>query len=72
VEVGAQLVVAATLPEVLVHALLGALWSPRAAALLREGHARGGHVLRERALQGRGIPFHPGAERWYREAALLR
>jgi TRAP transporter TAXI family solute receptor len=70
-EVGAQLIVAASLPEGLVHALLAALWSPRATALLREGHARGSHILRERALQGRAIPFHPGAERWYRDAALL-
>jgi TRAP transporter TAXI family solute receptor len=71
-EVGAQLIVAATLPQDVVHAMLGALWSPRAASLLREGHPRGSHILRERAVQGRGIPFHPGAERWYREAALLR
>jgi hypothetical protein len=70
-EVGAQLIVAASLQEGLVYALLAALWSPRAAALLREGHPRGNHILRERALQGRGIPLHPGAERWYREAALL-
>ncbi len=71
-EVGAQLIVAASLPDTLVHALLRALWSPRAAALLREGHPRGSHILREHALHGRGIPLHPGAERWYREAALLQ
>ncbi|MCE2923618.1 MAG: TAXI family TRAP transporter solute-binding subunit [Roseomonas sp.] len=29
--------------------------------------------MKENALQGRGVvPFHPGAERFYREAGILR
>jgi TRAP-type uncharacterized transport system substrate-binding protein len=41
--------------------------------LLDRGQAKGKEIVKENALQGRGVvPFHPGAERFYREAGILR
>jgi hypothetical protein len=36
------------------------------------GHAKGKFITKENAVQGAGIPFHPGAVRFYREAGLLK
>lgn len=71
--VGAVLVVRDSLPDDLVYNITRALWSPTTRGLLDRGHAKGREIVRENALQGRGVvPFHPGAERWYREAGILR
>ena len=37
-----------------------------------KGHPKGGQVVIEKALDGLGIPLHPGAERYYREAGILK
>lgn len=70
-DVGAQLIVSASLPDELVYNFTRALWSARSAQRLREGHPRGGMIKRETALAGAGIPLHPGAERYYRDVGLL-
>ena len=36
------------------------------------GHAKGKFITKENAVQGVGIPFHPGAEKFYKEAGLLK
>lgn len=68
--VGAQLVARADLPDVVVTALLEALWSSRGQQILRSGHPRGGDIDFRAALTGRSIPLHPAAERFYRSRGL--
>ena len=69
--VGAQFVVSADVPETLVFAITRALWHKNARALLDGGHPEGRNIQLDTALKGIGIPLHPGAERYYREAGLL-
>jgi uncharacterized protein len=69
--VGAQWVVAAEVDEDLVYGITKALWHENARILLDDGHAKGRAITLETALDGVGIPLHPGAERYYREVGLL-
>ena len=71
ISVGAQWVVSDTVPEETVYAITQSLWHPTTRALLNEGHPKGSQIVLEKALDGLGIPLHPGAERYYREAGLL-
>jgi TRAP transporter TAXI family solute receptor len=71
--VGALWLVRDSVPEATVHAITKALWSDTTRGLLDRGHAKGREIVKESALTGRGVvPFHPGAERFYREAGILR
>jgi len=70
--VGAQWVVSAAVPEETVYAITAALWHPTTRQLLDEGHPKGSQIVLEKALEGLGIPLHPGAERYYRETGLLK
>ncbi|MFD1910776.1 TAXI family TRAP transporter solute-binding subunit [Halodurantibacterium flavum] len=69
--VGAQWVTNANLPEEQIYEITKALWNDNTRALLDSGHAKGRMITAETALDGVGIPLHPGAERFYREAGLL-
>ena len=69
--VGAQWVTSADQPEELVYEITKALWNDSTRALLDAGHAKGAEITAETALDGLGIPLHPGAERFYTEAGLL-
>jgi uncharacterized protein len=69
--VGAQWLVSADQPEDLVYEITKALWNDTTMKLL-QNHAKGKEVKLETALEARGIPLHPGAERYYREAGLLK
>jgi TRAP transporter TAXI family solute receptor len=69
--VGAQWLVSSDQPDELVYGITKALWSKTSAKLLRH-HAKGKDVTLETALEARGIPLHPGAERFYREAGLIK
>jgi hypothetical protein len=69
--VGAQWVVSAEVPEEMVYAITRALWHPTTRQLLDKGHPKGSQIVLEKALEGLGIPLHPGAERYYREVGLL-
>ncbi len=71
ISVGAQWVVGAEVDEELVYGITKALWSPTARQLLDHGHAKGKSITLATALDGIGIPLHPGAERYYREVGLL-
>jgi TRAP transporter TAXI family solute receptor len=71
--VGALWAVRDSVPEATVYAITKALWSETTRGLLDRGHAKGREIVKEAALTGRGVvPFHPGAERYYREAGILR
>jgi TRAP-type uncharacterized transport system substrate-binding protein len=64
-------VVGAEVDEDLVYGITKALWHHNARRLLDDGHAKGRSITLETALDGVGIPLHPGAERYYREAGML-
>jgi uncharacterized protein len=69
--VGAQWLVGANLPEEEVYDITRALWNEKTRRLLDSGHPKGRQIRIETALQGLGVPLHPGAERYYREQGLI-
>jgi len=70
--VGAQWVVSDQVPEETVYEITRALWHPNTRQLLDKGHPKGHQIVIETALDGLGIPLHPGAERYYREVGVLK
>lgn len=72
VAVGAQWLTSLAESDDLVYAITRALWNRSTRHLLDVGHAKGASVTRQTALDGIGIPLHPGAERYYREAGMIR
>lgn len=69
--VGAQWFTHADQDEELIYNITAALWNDNTRVLLDAGHARGASITPDTALDGIGVPLHPGAERFYREAGLL-
>lgn len=70
--VGAQWFTHADQDEELIYSITAALWNDNTRVLLDSGHARGASITLETALDGIGVPLHPGAERFYREVGLLK
>ena len=70
--VSAQLVTSAKLDTDTVYQITKALYSEPAQKALQAGHAKGKFITKENAVKGAGIPFHPGAEKFYKEAGLLK
>ncbi|MGI9435018.1 MAG: TAXI family TRAP transporter solute-binding subunit [Geminicoccaceae bacterium] len=73
--VSAMLVVSSEQSEELVYNITAALWNDNTRKLLDNGHAKGKLITAETALDGvagLGVPLHPGAERFYKEAGLLK
>lgn len=72
IAVGAQWLTGANQPEALIYDITKALWNQNTRALLDVGHAKGKSVTLKTALDGLGVPLHPGAEKFYREAGVLK
>jgi TRAP transporter TAXI family solute receptor len=72
VAVGAQWITSSDESEELVYEITKALWNDNTRKLLDTGHSKGKSITKETALDGIGIPLHPGAEKFYREAGLLK
>ncbi len=70
--VGAQWVTSAKADADLVYEITKALWSDKTRTALDTGHAKGKAIRKETALLGVGIPLHPGAEKFYKEAGLAK
>lgn len=70
--VGAQWVTSAKIDADTVYEVTKGLWSDKTRAILDAGHAKGKVIQKTTALVGLGIPLHAGAERFYREAGLLK
>lgn len=70
--VGAQWITNVEMDEDLVYGMTKALWHENARTLLNDGHAQAHAITLETALDGIAIPLHPGAERFYREAGVLK
>lgn len=72
ISVGAQFITSTDQSEELIYGITQALFNDTTQKLFAAGHAKGRLITGENAVQGAGIPFHPGAEKFYREAGLLR
>ena len=69
---GAQWVTSAKADTETVYQITKALFGKAAQDTLAAGHAKGKFITKENAVKGVGIPFHPGAERFYKEVGLLK
>lgn len=72
ISVAAQWVTSAEQPEELVYNIVKVMWSDATRKALDAGHAKGKLITLENATTGLGIPLHPGAERFYKEAGILK
>lgn len=72
VSVGAQWFTNAKEDEQLIYDITKALWNDESRKLLDVGHAKGKTITPDTALNGVGVPLHPGAERFYKEAGLIQ
>ena len=70
--VGAQWVTSDKADAATVYEITKALFSDAAQKQLAAGHAKGKLITKENAVKSAGIPFHPGAEKYYREAGLIK
>ena len=70
--VGAQWVTSAKADTETVYQITKALYSDATQKTLAAGHAKGKLITLQNAVKGAGIPFHPGAEKFYREAGALK
>ncbi len=69
---GAQWVTSAKADTETVYQITKALYGKAAQDTLAAGHAKGKFITKENAVKGVGIPFHPGAEKFYKEAGLIK
>lgn len=72
ISVNAQMIASTKLPEQTAYDITKALYSEATRKVLDNGHAKGKLITQENAIKGAGIPFHPGAEKFYKEAGLLQ
>ncbi|WP_274628288.1 TAXI family TRAP transporter solute-binding subunit [Arvimicrobium flavum] len=72
ISVAAQWVTSAKQPDDLVYNIAKSLWSEGSRKALDAGHAKGKLITRDNAVTSLGIPLHPGAEKFYKEAGVLK
>jgi len=72
ISVAAQWVTSAKQSDELVYNITKALWSDGTRKALDAGHAKGKQITLQNATASAGIPFHPGAEKFYKEAGVLK
>lgn len=70
--VGAQWLTTAQADTETIYQMTKALFSAAAQKSLSAGHAKGAFINLENAVKNAGIPFHPGAEKFYREVGALK
>ena len=72
IAVGAQWVTSTKQSDALIYEVVKALWNDNTRKLLDAGHAKGKAIQAATATAGAGIPFHPGAEKFYKEMGMLK
>jgi TRAP transporter TAXI family solute receptor len=72
IAVGAQWVTSAKMPDALIYDITKTVWNDNTRKILDAGHAKGKMIQLSTATAGAGIPFHPGAEKFYKEKGLLK
>jgi TRAP transporter TAXI family solute receptor len=70
--VNGQLITSVDQPSDLIYQITKALWNKNTRKLLDKGHAKGKAIRVETALKGVLIPVHPGAEKFYKEAGMMK
>lgn len=70
--VGAQWVTSDKVDAELVYQITKALYSEAGQKAVAKGHAKGQFMTLANAVRGAAIALHPGAERYYREAGVLK
>ena len=70
--VGAQWVTSDKADPAVVYEIVKALYGDAGQKAMAAGHAKGKFITKENAVKGAGLPFHPGAERFYREVGVLK
>ena len=70
--VSAQLIAREDMDEKLVYGVTRALWHETSRKKLEKNHPRGAQIRLKAALNGVGIPLHPGARKFYQEVGLLK
>jgi len=70
--VGAQWVTGDKADANTVYEITKALFSDATQKALQAGHAKGKLITKENAVKSAGIPFHAGAEKYYKEAGLIK
>ncbi|MDH4287432.1 MAG: TAXI family TRAP transporter solute-binding subunit [Aquincola sp.] len=70
--VGAQWVTSDKADANVVYEIVKALYGDAGQKAMAAGHAKGKFITKENAVKGAGIPFHPGAEKFYKEAGVLK
>lgn len=70
--VGAQWVTSAKADTETVYQVTKGLYSEATQKALAAGHAKGKLITLQNAVRSAGIPFHPGAEKFYKEAGVLK
>ena len=70
--VGAQWVTSDKADTETVYQITKSLFSEATQKTLTAGHAKGKFITLKNAVQGVGIPYHAGAEKYYREAGVLK
>ena len=71
VAVGAQWFTSAKEDNELIYQITKALWNKESRKPMDVGHAKGKTITPDTALSGVGVPLHPGAEKFYKEAGLI-
>jgi uncharacterized protein len=72
ISVGAQWVTSDKQDEKTIYEVTKAVWNDNTRKLLDSGHAKGKSITKATATAGAGIPFHPGAEKFYKEIGLIK
>lgn len=72
IAVGAQWITGAKESTELIYNITKALWNKKTRKLLDEGHKKAKSITLETALDGIGIPLHPGAEKYYKEIGMIK
>ncbi len=72
VGVGDYWVTSADVDEELIYDITKALFNKSSKKLFASGHPKAKEITLENAINSVKIPFHPGAERFYREQGLLK
>jgi len=70
--VGAQWVTSDKVDANLVYEIVKSLYSDAGQKAMGAGHAKGKFITKDNAVQGAGIPFHPGAARYFKEVGVLK
>ncbi|WP_454848881.1 TAXI family TRAP transporter solute-binding subunit [Rhizobium binxianense] len=72
ISVAAQWVTTAKQSDDLIYNITKVMWNDATRAALDAGHAKGKAITLQNAVTSVGIPLHPGAERFYKEAGVLK